>query len=141
MYIVADMQLCFATTEAIETEFAKDDLVLAEVYSDGNLSKRTITEDDETIYVIDYLDYGISVTNHLRDYSYTIEFLQEAQALKKALIPSVRFRVSLVPAVSYGECIASWAAPMSTVGIEICVVEMLPKVLPPVTLELLKNSW
>lgn len=76
MYIVADMQLCFATTEAIETEFAKNDLVLAEVYSDGILSKRTITEDDETIYVIDYLDYGISVTNHLRDYSYTIEFLQ-----------------------------------------------------------------
>lgn len=76
MYIIADMQLCFATTEAIEAEFATDDLVLAEAYSDGSLAKRTITEDDETIYVIEYLEYGISVTNSLRGYNYTIEFLQ-----------------------------------------------------------------
>ena len=76
MYIVADMQLCFATTEAVESEFANDDLTLAETYLDGNLEKRIISEDDETIYVIEYLGYGISVTNHLRGYSYTIEFLQ-----------------------------------------------------------------
>ena len=76
MFIVADMQLCFATKEAIETEFATGDLVLAESCSDGSLIKRTITEDDETIYVIEYFESGISVTNNLRGYSYTIEFLQ-----------------------------------------------------------------
>ena len=76
MFITADMQLCFATAEAIEAEFATGDLILTEAYSDGNLSKRTITEDDETVYVIGYSESGISVTNSLRGYSYTIEFLQ-----------------------------------------------------------------
>ena len=76
MYIIADMQLCFADAEAIENEISTSDLRMAEPYSDGSLAKRTITEDDETIYVIEYLEYGISVTNSLRGYSYTIEFLQ-----------------------------------------------------------------
>ena len=75
MYIVADMQLCFATTEAIEYEISTSDLRMTETYSEGELAKRIITEDDETIYVIEYLRYGISVTNNLRGYSYSIEFL------------------------------------------------------------------
>ena len=76
MYIVADMQLCFAKSEAIEYEISTSALRMTETYSDGSLTKRIISEDDETIYVIEYLGYGISVTNNLRDYSYTIEFLQ-----------------------------------------------------------------
>ena len=76
MYIVADMQLCFATAEAIETEISTSDLRMTETYSDGKLAERTITENDRTIYVIGYSEGSISVTNHLRDYNYTIEFLQ-----------------------------------------------------------------
>ena len=76
MYIVADMQLCFATTGAIGAELSKSDLYMVETYSGNILTKRIIVEDDELVYLIEYQDNGITVTNYLRDYSYTIEFLQ-----------------------------------------------------------------
>ena len=75
MYIIADMQLCFATSEAIGAEFEKSDLTLYETYSDGNLISRKIEEKNNAVYLIEYLENGISVTNSLRGYSYTIEFL------------------------------------------------------------------
>ncbi len=76
MFIVADMQLCFASTESIGSEFSNSDLVLLESYSDGKLIRRVILEDDEIIYNIEYEEGGIHVVNRLRDYSYQIEFLQ-----------------------------------------------------------------
>ena len=76
LYIIADMQLCFATTGAIGAELSKSDLYMVETYSGNILTKRIIVEDDELVYLIEYQDNGITVTNYLRDYSYTIEFLQ-----------------------------------------------------------------
>lgn len=75
MFIIADMQLCFATSEAIDAEFGKSNLNLTETYSDGNLIARKIGEKNNAVYLIEYLENGISVTNSLRGYSYTIEFL------------------------------------------------------------------
>ena len=75
LYIIADMQLCFATSEAIKAEFEKSNLTLTETYSDGNLITRKIEEKNNAVYLIDYLENGISVTNSLRGYSYIIEFL------------------------------------------------------------------
>ena len=76
LYIIADLQLCFATTGAIGAELSKSDLYMVETYSGNILTKRIIVEDDELVYLIEYQDNGITVTNYLRDYSYTIEFLQ-----------------------------------------------------------------
>ena len=76
MFIVADMQICFASSDTIGSEFAKSDLVLVESYSEGVLKRRVILEGDEIIYNIEYEDGGIHVVNRLRDYSYQIEFLQ-----------------------------------------------------------------
>ena len=67
MYIVADMQLCFATTGAIGAELSKSDLYMVETYSGNILTKRIIVEDDELVYLIEYQDNGITVTNYLRD--------------------------------------------------------------------------
>lgn len=75
LYIIADMQLCFADSQAIETEFGKSDLKLAETYTDGNLATRTITENENAVYLIEYQENGISVSNSLRGYGYVIEFL------------------------------------------------------------------
>ena len=76
MFIVADLQLCFASTDAIGAEFANSDLVLVESFAEGKLVRRVILEDDEIIYNIEYEEGGIHVVNRLRDYSYQIEFLQ-----------------------------------------------------------------
>lgn len=76
MFIVADMQLCFASTGSIGAEFSNSNLVLVESFSEGKLVRRVILEDDEIIYNIEYEEGGIHVVNRLRDYSYQIEFLQ-----------------------------------------------------------------
>lgn len=75
MYIVADMQLCFATSEALETEFGENGMILIEGFDDGRLTRRSVFEDGSPVYEITYSDNVISVTNFLRDYSYTIEIL------------------------------------------------------------------
>ena len=75
LYIIADLQLCFADSEAIKTEFGKSDLSLSETYSNGSLFTRTITENNNAVYLIVYQENGISVINKLRNYNYTIEFL------------------------------------------------------------------
>lgn len=76
LYIIADMQLCFASTEAISMEFSNSDLVMVETYSEDVLRRRVVLENDEVIYNIEYEGGGIHVVNRLRDYSYSIEFLQ-----------------------------------------------------------------
>ena len=76
MYIVADMQLCFADSEAIKTEFGKSDLSLSETYLNGSLFTRTITENNNAVYLIVYQENGLSVINKLRNYRYAIEYLQ-----------------------------------------------------------------
>ena len=75
MYIVADMQLCFATSEALETEFGENGMMLIEGFDDGRLTRRSVFEDGSPVYEITYSDNVISVTNFLRSYSYTIEIL------------------------------------------------------------------
>lgn len=75
MYIAADMQLCFATSEALETEFGENGMILIEGFDDGRLTRRSVFEDGSPVYEITYSDNVISVTNFLRDYSYTIEIL------------------------------------------------------------------
>ena len=75
MYIVADMQLCFATSEALETEFGENGMILIEGFDDGRLTHRSVFEDGSPVYEITYSDNVISVTNFLRGYSYTIEIL------------------------------------------------------------------
>ena len=75
LYIIADMQLCFADSEAIKSEFGKSDLKLTETYSNGSLFTRTIEENNNAVYLIVYQENGISVINKLRNYEYTIEFL------------------------------------------------------------------
>ena len=75
MYIVADMQLCFATSEALETEFGENGMILIEGFDDGRLTCRSVFEDGSPVYEITYSDNVISVTNSLRGYSYTIEIL------------------------------------------------------------------
>ena len=75
LYIIADMQLCFADSDAIKTEFETSNLTLTETYSNGSLFTRTITENNNAVYLIVYQENGISVTNSLRGYSYIIEFL------------------------------------------------------------------
>ena len=75
MYIVADMQLCFATSEALETEFGGNGMILIEGFDDGRLTRRSVFEGGSPVYEITYSDNVISVTNFLRDYSYTIEIL------------------------------------------------------------------
>ena len=76
MYIVADMQLCFATTDAIEAEFAKSDLTMIETGNDGDVTNRRILENGSLVYDIEYNSDTIVVTNLLQKYSYTIEILQ-----------------------------------------------------------------
>ena len=75
LYIIADMQLCFADSDTIRAEFGKSNLKLTETCSDGNLVARTIEENNNAVYLIEYQENGISVTNSLRGYSYIIEFL------------------------------------------------------------------
>ena len=75
LYIIADMQLCFADSDAIRSEFGKSSLTLTETFSDGNPFTRTIEENNNAVYLIVYQENGISVTNSLRGYSYIIEFL------------------------------------------------------------------
>ena len=76
MYIVADLQLCFATTEAIETELAKGNLVMIETEKEGAVTNRRILENESLLYDIEYDSCTIVVTSHLQKYSYTIEILQ-----------------------------------------------------------------
>ena len=76
LYIIADLQLCFADSEAIKTEFAKSSLTLTETYSDGYLVTRIIEENNNAVYLIEYQENGISVINKLRNYRYAIEYLQ-----------------------------------------------------------------
>ena len=75
LYIIADLQLCFADSKAIVAEFRKSNLALSETCSDGKLQSRTITENNNAVYLIEYQKNGISVINKLRNYDYTIEFL------------------------------------------------------------------
>ena len=75
LYIIADMQLCFASSDSIKSEFEKSDLKLTETYSSGSLFTRTIEENNNAVYLIVYQENGISVINKLRNYEYTIEFL------------------------------------------------------------------
>ena len=75
MYIVADMQLCFASSEALGTEFGENGMILIEGFDDGKLTRRSVFEDGSPVYEITYSDNVISVTNFLGGYSYTIESL------------------------------------------------------------------
>ena len=75
LYIIADMQLCFASSDSIKSEFERSDLKLTETYSNGSLFTRTIEENNNAVYLIVYQENGISVINKLRNYEYTIEFL------------------------------------------------------------------
>ena len=75
MYIVADMQLCFASSDALGSELGENGMVLIEGFEDGVLTRRSVFEEGSPVYEIRYSDNVISVTNFLRDYSYTIEIL------------------------------------------------------------------
>ena len=76
MYIVADMQLCFATSEALEAEFGENGMILVEGYAHDVLTRRTVFEKGALVYEITYNGNVISVSNTLRGYSYTIEILE-----------------------------------------------------------------
>ena len=75
MYIVADMQLCFATSAALEAEFGENGMILVEGYEHDVLKRRTVFEKGVMVYEITYNGNVISVSNTLRGYSYTIEIL------------------------------------------------------------------
>ncbi|MBQ5364658.1 MAG: DUF3261 domain-containing protein, partial [Spirochaetales bacterium] len=75
LYMVADMQLCFASSEALSRELAQDGMILVEGFEDGRLSRRSVFENGVQIYEITYSGNVISVSNKLRGYSYTIETL------------------------------------------------------------------
>ena len=75
MYIVADMQLCFASSGALEAEFGENDMILVEGFEHEVLTRRTVFEKGALVYEITYRENVIKVSNNLRDYSYTIEIL------------------------------------------------------------------
>ena len=75
LYIVADMQLCFASSDALFQELAADGMILEEDFEDGVLSRRTVSENGVQLYEILYDGNVISVSNLLRGYGYTIEIL------------------------------------------------------------------
>lgn len=75
MYIVADMQLCFATSAALEAEFGENGMILVEGFEHEVLTRRTVFEKGALVYEITYNGNVISVSNTLRGYSYTIEIL------------------------------------------------------------------
>ena len=75
LYMVADMQLCFASSDALSKELAADGMILVEGFDGGVLSRRSVFEDGEQLYEICYDGNLISVSNLLRGYGYTIEIL------------------------------------------------------------------
>ena len=54
---------------------------------------------------------------------------------------SIIYVVSFTPAVSYAECIASCASPISTVLTDTCELDILPSVEPPAISDLLAYVW
>lgn len=75
LYMVADMQLCFSSSEALSRELAQDGMILVEGFEGGRLARRSVFENGVQIYEITYSSNVISVSNKLRGYSYTIETL------------------------------------------------------------------
>ena len=75
LYMLADMQLCFARSDALEKALSDGGMVLEEVWSDGRLAGRFVNENGKRIYAIAYDGPVITVSNLLRGYSYTIEIL------------------------------------------------------------------
>ena len=75
MYIVADMQLCFSSSDALEAEFGENGMILVEGFEHEVLTRRTVFEKGALVYEITYRENVIKVSNNLRDYSYTIEIL------------------------------------------------------------------
>ena len=75
LYMVADMQLCFASSDALSQELAADGMILVEGFDGGVLSRRSVFESGVQLYEITYSGNVISVSNLLRGYAYTIEIL------------------------------------------------------------------
>ena len=75
LYMVADMQLCFAGSAALEEALSDAGMELEEERVDGVLVSRCVYEKGKQIYGITYDGPVIEVSNLLRDYSYTIELL------------------------------------------------------------------
>ena len=75
LYMVADMQLCFASSDALSQELSADGMILVEGFDDGALARRSVFESGVQLYEITYSGNVISVSNLLRGYAYTIEIL------------------------------------------------------------------
>jgi len=75
LYMVADMQLCFAGSAALDAALSEAGMELEEEHVDGVLSGRCVYEKGKQVYEIIYDGPVIAVSNLLRGYSYTIELL------------------------------------------------------------------
>ena len=75
LYIVADMQLCFASSGPLDSELSACGMTLVEGFEGGELVRRTVSEGNVPLYEITYDGTVITVTNLLRGYSYSIEIL------------------------------------------------------------------
>ncbi len=76
LYIVADMQLCFASSKPLDRELSACGMTLVEGYEGGKLVRRSVSEGNVPLYEITYDDDAvITVSNLLRSYSYSIEIL------------------------------------------------------------------
>lgn len=75
LYMVADMQLCFASSGALDSELSACGMTLVEGYGGGKLIRRSVSEGNVPLYEITYDDAVITVSNLLRGYSYSIEIL------------------------------------------------------------------
>ena len=75
LYMVADMQLCFASSPALETALSGSGMSLDEEYTGDVLVCRCVREGEKQVYEITYDGPVITVSNLLRGYSYSIEIL------------------------------------------------------------------
>jgi hypothetical protein len=75
LYMVADMQLCFAGSEALDAALSESGMELEEERVDDVLVSRCVYEDGRQVYDITYDGPVITVSNLLRGYSYSIELL------------------------------------------------------------------
>lgn len=75
LYMVADMQLCFAGSSALDSALAESGMELEEERVDDVLVSRCVYEDGRQVYEITYDGPVVTVSNLLRGYSYSIELL------------------------------------------------------------------
>jgi hypothetical protein len=75
LYMVADMQLCFAGSDALDAALSESGMELEEKRVDDVLVSRCVYEDGRQVYGITYDGPVITVSNLLRGYSYSIELL------------------------------------------------------------------